>query len=73
MTDLRKSVEAFLRGYVLFDVNGERFYLYSSARSRRLEITGSLEFNGWHIFKGWRCFFKRIGCSGQAKKHKEQA
>lgn len=58
---MNKTIEALLRGYVLFDVNGERFYRYNSAVAYRKGIVGNVSFNGWHIFKGWRCFFLRGG------------
>lgn len=59
-----KNLEAFLRGYILFEVisdsNSERFYTYNSALNKRKEIKGCVLFRGLHIFKGWRVFFTRI-------------
>jgi len=57
---MNKSLEALVRGYVLFDVNGERFYLYSSALNRRMEISGAFAFKGFSLFKGWRMFSMRV-------------
>jgi len=58
---MNKSIEALLRGYVLFDVNGQRFFRYNTARNARLAIDGDVEFIGFNVFlMGWRCFFKRI-------------
>lgn len=56
-----KTCEAFLRGYVLFRVNGVYYWTYASARTARLAISqGSLAFEGWHLFKGWVGFYYRI-------------
>lgn len=55
-----KNLEALLRGYLFFKVNGKFFLAYSTAKAARVATTGNVEFVGWHIFKGWRCFFKRI-------------
>ncbi len=57
---MNKTIEALLRGYVLFDVNGQRFYRYNTALEQRKATQGDVEFKGWHIFKGWRTFFLRI-------------
>ena len=57
---MNKTIEALLRGYVLFDVNGRRFLRYNSALAERKSISGNVEFKGLHIFKGWRSFFIRI-------------
>ena len=57
---MNKTLEALLRGYLFFKVN-ERFFLtYKSAKAERVATTGAVEFIGWHIFKGWRCFYKRV-------------
>ena len=58
---MNKTIEAFVRGYLFFDVNGKRFLLYHSAVSYRKTIDGNLLFKGWHIFKGWQGFFERFG------------
>ena len=60
-----KTIEAFFRGYVKFRVvtkDNERFYWsYSKAQAARTLIkTGPLHFDGYHIFKGWVCFYQRI-------------
>ena len=57
---MNKTLEAWLRGYILFDVNGTRFLRYNSALARRKATEGNVEFNGLHIFKGWQCFFVRF-------------
>ena len=56
---MNKSLEAFIRGYVLFEVNGERFYNYNDARARRVSIEGDVYFKGYHVVKGWRYYFIR--------------
>lgn len=58
---MNKTFEALLRGYILFDVNGELFLTYNQAREKRLSIKGDVAFNGLHIFKGWQGFFVRFG------------
>ena len=57
---MNKTLEALLRGYVLFDVNGQRFYRYNTALTQRKSIIGDVEFKGWHLFKGWRVFYLRV-------------
>ena len=57
---MNKSIEALLRGYVLFDVNGKRFFLYNSALTERKATLGDVEFAGLHIFKGWQTFYIRF-------------
>jgi hypothetical protein len=57
---MNKTLEAWLRGYVLFDVNGKRFLRYNSALAQRKATEGPVEFTGLHIFKGWRTFFVRF-------------
>ena len=62
---MNKSLEAMLRGYWRFAVNGEVFWLYNTAHKRRTEITeGPLVFNGKHLWKNrkeghWVGFFRR--------------
>jgi hypothetical protein len=58
---MNKNIEAIARGYVYFDVNGKRFYKYNDALAERKSIQGDVEFNGFHVFKGWRCFYFRQG------------
>ncbi len=57
---MNKSLEAFLRGYILFDVNGKRFWKYNDALRERKATAGDVQFVGLHIFKGWICFFLRV-------------
>jgi len=61
---MNKTIKALLMGYVLFDVNGQRFLRYNSALLKRKEIDGNVDFIGFNVFlMGWRCFFKRVGCT----------
>ena len=58
---MNKSLKAILLGFVLFNVNGKRFFLYNSALAYRKGIlVGYIEFIGFSIFKGWRAFYYRI-------------
>lgn len=57
---MNKTLEALLRGYLFFDVNGKKFFTYNAARAERVATVGDVEFIGWHIFKGWRCFYKTV-------------
>ena len=57
---MNKTLQALLHGYVLFDVNGRKFFRYNTALAVRKATTGSVEFLGLHIFKGWRCFYLRV-------------
>lgn len=61
---MNKSLKAFLRGYLLFDVNGTRFYLYNSAANCVMTLGDqrTVRFCGLHIFKGRRCFSLQIDC-----------
>jgi hypothetical protein len=61
---MNKSLEAALRGYILFAVNGKRFWRYNTALAQRKATTGDVAFNGLHIFKGWVCFFLRVSKKG---------
>ena len=56
---MNKTIEAWLRGYILFCVNGKYFLRYNTARDARVATTGDVIFDGLHIFKGWRVFFIR--------------
>ena len=56
-----KTLEAFIRGYFLFDVNGEKFLFYTSALNHRKSINGNVYFKGFHLFKGWLGFYERFG------------
>lgn len=61
---MNKTLECWLRGYVVFDVNGHRFYRYNEADSfcdhlvNRTQIP-LIQFKGYHIFKGWQTFYIR--------------
>jgi hypothetical protein len=58
---MNKTLEAMLRGYLFFRVNDKYFATYTPAQRYRTTIeTGELSFDGYHILKGWRCFFYRI-------------
>lgn len=62
---MNKTLEALLRGYVRFDVNGKRFWLYNTALAERKSIDGNVRFSGFNIFKGWRIFYLRqVNLSG---------
>lgn len=57
-----KTLEALLRGYIFFDVNGQRYWTYRAALAARKAVPETLEvcFAGRHLFKGWVIFFRRI-------------
>jgi hypothetical protein len=62
---MNKSIEAALRGYVLFAVNGQRFMTYNAALKARKFLTDEtghpfVRFMGFHLFKGWVCFYLRM-------------
>lgn len=59
---MNKSLEAFLRGYVIFKVNDKRFYLYNTAVEylESLPKDTAAEFAGLHVIKGYRCFYLRL-------------
>lgn len=63
---MSKTIEAFLRGYLLFEVNGKKFLTYNAAKAECVATTGYVEFIGWHIVKGWICFYMR-GTTVKAK------
>ena len=56
---MNKSLEATLRGYILFSVNRKIYMLYNNALQARQAIDGDVYFKGWHILKGWRGFYQR--------------
>ena len=62
---MSKTLEALLRGYVVFKVNDKWFFTYNRARNERIATTGDVEFTGFHIFKGWTCFFIRFEGDGK--------
>ena len=57
---MNKSLQALLRGYILFKVNGKLFYNYNAGLAQRRRIDGEVYFHGLHIFKGWLSFYTRI-------------
>lgn len=63
MTDfstwLRRGIKALLMGYVAFEVNGRRYWTYGSGKAARERETGSVGFYGYHIWRGWECFYLR--------------
>lgn len=61
-----KNIEALIRGYLFFDVNGEKFLMYNSALKKRKSTNGNVCFKGFHLFKGWRGFFERFGVNNGA-------
>jgi hypothetical protein len=59
---MNKTLEAWLRGYFLFDVNGKKYFRYNSALTAR-KLVGNAEpvgFTGLHVFKGWIDFYMRV-------------
>lgn len=58
---MSKNLQALLEGYVLFDVNGERFATYEAARARRMQLTElglPVAFKGLNIPRQrWEYFF----------------
>lgn len=61
---MNKTLEALLRGYILFRVNGRTFFRYNTAKAARVAINGDVHFKGLHIIKGWRTFFLRVAFEG---------
>jgi hypothetical protein len=58
---MNKTLEAMLRGYLLFRVNGKYFMTYTPAQRYRTTIeTGDISFEGYHIVKRWQGFFYRL-------------
>ena len=58
---MNKTLEAWIKGYVLFRVNDKYFLSYTPAQRYRTTITkGLIKFEGYHILKGWQGFFYRI-------------
>jgi hypothetical protein len=57
---MNKTLEAWLRGYFLFRVNGVRYGRYNAALAARKATEGNVQFDGLHLFKGWVCFFLRV-------------
>jgi hypothetical protein len=62
-----KNIEALLRGYLFFNVNGKRFFKYNSAVKSRKSTpkNKSVIFKGWNIFyfflnNPWRSFYERV-------------
>lgn len=59
---MNKSIEAFLRGYMDFKVNGKKFNTYNAANDyvKLLPLDADVSFIGWHVFKGYRSFYIRV-------------
>ena len=58
---INKTLEALIRGYVLFRVNDKYFLSYTNAQRYRTTITkGNLVFEGYHVWKKWQGFFYRM-------------
>lgn len=64
---MNKTIEALLRGYFVFRVNGKYFMRYNTAKAYRQTIEGNLYFEGLHLFKGWVGFFYRFDMAGGAE------
>jgi hypothetical protein len=58
---MMKSLEAILRGYLFYRVNGNHYWLYTNAREKRISIEGNVAFEGYHVWKGWTGFYYRLG------------
>lgn len=58
---MSKNLEAIIRGYLYFDVNGIRYDNYDDAKAARVAVpeNKSVIFKGFHIFKGWQGFYVR--------------
>jgi hypothetical protein len=58
---INKSLEALLRGYILFDVNHKKFWLYNAALDKRKQLSkngDAILFKGFNILKmKWLNFF----------------
>lgn len=54
-----KNIKALARGYVLFRVNGKHFATYERGLAAKAKVDGSVQFDGFSIFKGWRGFYHR--------------
>ena len=67
---MNKTLEALLRGYVVFKVNGNRFWTYNAARAERVrlcdETRGEVVFYGWSVWRRWQCFYYRPFAQGVA-------
>jgi hypothetical protein len=50
-------MKALLLGYLLFCVNGRYFLRYDRALTARENAYGEILFTGWHITRGWECFY----------------
>lgn len=62
LEDARKNLEALLRGYVLYRVNGKYYGLYSRGKAARQAVPDdqSVRFSGFSIWRrGWRVFYQR--------------
>jgi hypothetical protein len=58
---MNKNIEAIARGYLFFKVNNKFFIFYNSALSykKSIELSSSVEFLGFHVYKHWRAFYIR--------------
>lgn len=56
---MNKSIEALLRGYIYFRVNGQGFWTYNAANAVTEAARGDVSFVGLHVWKGWRGFYYR--------------
>ena len=65
--EVNKTIEAWLRGYFVFRVNGKYFMRYNTAKAYRQTIEGNLYFEGLHVFKGWVGFFYRFDMTGRTE------
>ena len=56
---MNKSFKAFLLGYIIFNVNGRRFWLYNSALNYKIsiDIRKTVDFSGFNIWCGRRGFY----------------
>jgi hypothetical protein len=63
---LNKTLEALLKGYLFFRVNGKTYFRYNTALKARKRITrGDVFFDGWNIYKAlllkpWVGFYRRV-------------
>jgi hypothetical protein len=57
---MNKTIEALLRGYIVFWVNGGFYARYNDALAAQEAIVNDpVIFDGLHILKGWRRFYYR--------------
>lgn len=54
------DVEAVLKGYLYFNVNGQTFFRYTDARAHKNMLKADdypISFTGYHIRRGWESFY----------------